>query len=325
MNYGQMFHMVDTVHKRSGKSRIVLFWDMISCSIKYQAGYMDYFVFHFEELTKEQRKTFITRGVNNAYIKKMNQPAFYYKFDDKVIFNQIFEKYIKREYLDLTNASYEMWESFVRKHKQVIVKPINLQCGKGIEKLTITDTTNLHQLYEQLLISGQTLIEEVVSQCKELNTLFPNAVNTLRLVTARVNERTTVLFRAIRIGTGNNIVDNFNHGGMYTIVSETGSLEKPAIDKKGEIYEVHPTTHTPIVGFQIPYFEQAIQMVIEASSVVPEVGLVGWDIAITDRGPVMIEGNQLPGYDIYQSKIHLNEDGTGMKPLFDQVIYFDEK
>lgn len=320
MNYKQMFHIINDVHKRSGKNRIGIFLDMIYCSIHYLAGYMDYFVFNFEDLTKKQRSTFITRGVNNAYIKKMNNPAYYEKFDNKIIFNQLFQNYIKRDYINLEKSSEKEFAEFVNKHPIIMVKPVNLQCGKGIEKID-SRIYEIDKLYTKLKENGQTLVEEVVLQSKEMNQLFPTAVNTLRIVTARVEDKTTVLFRALRIGNGDNVVDNFNHGGMYTVVNETGKIEKPAIDKKGNVYEVHPVTGTKIAGFQIPYFEQVIQMVTEASILIPQVGLVGWDIAITDKGPVMIEGNQLPGYDIYQSKVHLNEDKMGLKPVFDQVIY----
>ena len=179
----------------------------------------------------------------------------------------------------------------------------------------------VQKLYEQLKNNGQILIEEYVKQHSKMNALFPYSVNTLRIVSAYKDGKVTILFRAIRIGNGKNVVDNFNHGGMYSVINEKGIIEKPAIDKNSNIYEVHPVTKTSIVGFEIPYFKEAIKMVKEAAKVVKEVGLVGFDIAITENGPVMIEGNQLPGYDIYQSKIHLNEDGTGMKPFFDEVIY----
>lgn len=320
MNYKQMLDTVNLVHKRSGKNRLFIFIDMFYCSIKYLAGYMDYLVFNFEDLTKKQRSTFITRGVNNAYIKKMNQPAFYEKFNNKILFNQIFNEYIKRDYLDLNQATEKEFEEFIKKHPIIIAKPIDLQCGKGIEKID-TCQENVKELYNRLKENGQILIEEVIIQSKEMNQLFPYAVNTLRIVTARVNDKTTILFRALRIGNGDNVVDNFNHGGMYTVVNEQGFIEKPAIDKKGNVYEIHPITHTKIAGFQIPYFEQVVQMVKSASTIIPEVGLVGWDIAITDCGPVMVEGNQLPGYDIYQSKVHLNADKIGLKPIFDAIIY----
>lgn len=320
MNYKKMLEIVSKVHDRSGKSKIIIFIDMIICSIKYQAGYMDYYVFNFENLKSNIRKTFITRGVNNSYIRTMNNREYYHLFDNKIEFNKLFKKYLNREYLDLENSTYEEFVKFTNKYKLFMAKPTNMQCGKGIEKIEIKKQ-NLKKLYNKLLENKQYLLEEYVVQSDEMNKLFSNSVNTLRIVSAYKDSKTTILFRAIRIGNGKNVVDNFNHGGMYSVINEKGIITKPAIDKEGNIYEVHPVTKTNIVGFEIPYFKEAIKMVKDASKVVKEVGLVGFDIAITNDGPVMIEGNQLPGYDIYQSKIHLNEDGTGMKPFFDEVIY----
>lgn len=321
MNYKQMLTTIDKVHKRSGKSKIFIFFDMILCSIFYQAGYMDYYVFCFEDLKPKIRKTFITRGVNNQYIRTMNNREYYHLFDNKIEFNHLFQKFLNRDYLDLNTSSLEEFQIFTKKHPIFMAKPVDLQCGKGIEKIKVKGNTNLKNLYQKLIENKQVLVEEYVLQHSKMNELFPYSVNTLRIVSAYKNGKTTILFRAIRIGNGKNVVDNFNHGGMYSVVNEKGIIEKPAIDKNGVIYTEHPVTKTEIVGFQIPYFKEAIAMVKEAAKVVPEVGLVGFDIAITEKGPVMIEGNQLPGYDIYQSKIHLNSDGTGMKPLFDQVIY----
>lgn len=321
MNYKQMLTIIDKVHKRSGKSKIFIFFDMILCSILYQAGYMDYYVFCFENLKPNIRKTFITRGINNKYIRTMNNREYYHLFDNKIEFNHLFQKFLNRDYLDLNKSSLEEFQGFAKKHPIFMAKPVDLQCGKGIEKIEVKEKTNLKNLYQKLIENKQVLVEEYVLQHSKMNELFPYSVNTLRIVSAYKNGKTTILFRAIRIGNGKNVVDNFNHGGMYSVVNEKGIIKKPAIDKNGVVYTEHPVTKTEIVGFQIPYFKEAIAMVKEAAKVVPEVGLVGFDIAITEKGPVMIEGNQLPGYDIYQSKIHLNSDGTGMKPLFDQVIY----
>lgn len=321
MNYKKMFDIINEVSKRSNKSKIIIFFDMIICSLRYQAGYMDYYVFHFEDLKHPIRKTFITRGINNKYIRTMNDRNYYHLFDNKIEFNELFKKYLNRDYLDLSKSSLEDFEKFINKHNVFMAKPVNLQCGKGIEKIDIKKSTNIKKLFEQLKNNGQILVEEYVVQHSKMNALFPHSVNTLRIVSAYKDNKTTILFRAIRIGNGKNVVDNFNHGGMYSVINEKGIIEKPAIDKNSNIYEIHPVTKTPIVGFEIPYFKEAMKMVKDASKVVKEVGLVGFDIAITENGPVMIEGNQLPGYDIYQSKIHLNQDGTGMKPLFDKVIY----
>lgn len=320
MNYKKMIESINIIHKRSGKSRIIIFFDMINCSIKYLSGYMDYLIFNFEELSSKERSTFVTRGINNDYIKTMNNREFYDKFDNKVIFNELFSKYIKRDFVYLEN-NLDEFKKFVKKHAEFLVKPLSESCGKGIEKIKINENDDIDLLYQKLIDNGQLLVEEYVHQKTELNNLFPHSVNTIRLVTIRKNKPAKIVFRCIRIGNGKNVVDNFNHGGMYSIIDENGIISKPAIDKNGNIYKIHPVTNTNIEGFQIPFFKEACEMVIEASEVIKEVGYIGWDISITESGPVMIEGNQLPGYDLYQSKAHLNKDKIGLKPIFDEAIY----
>lgn len=320
MKFTNLRFALNGVHQRSGKNRIIIFFDMIYCLIKYSAGYMDYYYYYFESSNKKQRASYITRGANNSYIKKLNNPKFGYIFDDKIEFNKRFKKYIGRDYIDIRSNDFEKFKEFAKKHKTIILKPIDLQCGKNIEKICIDKTTNLKSLYDSCMEKGQYLVEECIKQHDDMNLLFPKSINTIRIVTAYKDKKTTIMFRCVRIGNGDNVVDNFNHGGMYSVINEEGIINKPAIDKKSIIYQVHPITKTKIEGFKIPYFDEVIKLCIKASKVVPEVGLVGWDVAITPTGPVLVEGNNFPGYDIYQSRVHLNEDGTGIRPFFDKVI-----
>ena len=323
MNFKEMFKTINKIHERSGKNGIYLFFDMIYCSYKYLAGYTDYFLFYFEDLTNEQRKTYITRGVNNGYLKTLNDSSYYHYFRNKVEFNQKFKEFVKREFLDLRKASEAKFAKFVGRHSIIMVKPVDQSGGADVAKIVIDSKTNVEKLYEVLKNTKQYLVEDYVRQHKEMNRLCKASVNTLRIVTVRKNNKTTVMLRAIRIGNGIRDVDNFHSGGMYTLFDESGVITKPAMDREGKLYEVHPVSNVPIKGFKIPYYEEAIDMAMKASQKIPQVGLVGWDIAITDKGPVLIEGNELPGYDIYQSKIHLSETKEGLKPFFDKVIYGD--
>jgi len=70
MDYKAMLAKVNTVHKKTNKSRISIFLDMTECAKKYGAGYMDYDLFEMYNLTDEQRDTYITRGRNNNLIAK---------------------------------------------------------------------------------------------------------------------------------------------------------------------------------------------------------------------------------------------------------------
>ncbi|MBQ8234450.1 MAG: hypothetical protein IJZ36_02555 [Bacilli bacterium] len=320
LKFKRMFEMIDKVNKRTGKNKIYIFFDMIYCYFKYQAGYVDYYVFNFAKLPNKERKTFITRGVNEQYFAYLNSPEYFNYFDDKILFNKTFKDFIKRDYLDIRNNKDEFIK-FIEKHSTIMCKPINMMCGKGIEKRVIDKDTDIDKLYDELMSNNQFLIEEVVIQHKDMAKLNPSSVNTLRIVTCNVNNKTTIMFRAIRIGSGNNVVDNFNSGGMMSTISEDGIISSPAMNKNGDLYKNHPNTNTKIEGYAIPYFKEAIEFAKKASKVIPEVGLVGWDIAITDNGPVMIEGNNKPGHDIYQSEINKK----GMKPFFDSVIYGSTK
>ena len=294
---------------------------MIYCYFKYKAGYVDYYVFNFAKLPNKIRKTFITRGVNENYLKYLNDHNYFDYFDDKLLFNKTFKDFVKRDYIDVRKTNLKDFEKFCKKHNVIMCKPVNMMCGKGIEKKYISKDTNIEELYRYVKENNQFLIEEVVEQHPVMNKLYPDSVNTLRIVTCNVNGKTTIMFRALRIGSGKHVVDNFNSGGMMSVISADGIVTKPAMNKAGNLYKVHPDTGTSIEGFKIPMFKEAIEFAKKASKVIPQVGLVGWDIAITPNGPVMIEGNNKPGHDIYQSEVHLNSDGTGMKPFYDSVIY----
>ena len=71
-------------------------------------------------------------------------------------------------------------------------------------------------------------------------------------------------------------------------------------DEKGRSYDVHPDTNHPLVGFKIPRFEEAKELAVELAKVVPDTRYCGWDLALTDKGWVMQEGNWQGGIVAFQ-------------------------
>lgn len=318
MNFKQMFKTINQIHKETKRSRLILFIDIIYCGLKYQAGYMDYKLFEMYKLDKNQRKTIITRGINNEIIKKYNNPEYIKYFSNKIEFNKKFNKYLLRDWMEITPDNYSLFDEFTNLHKEILVKPISESCGKGVEKIKV-NKNNKKEVFNELLSSKRILVEEVATQCEELSKLHSSSINTMRVVT--LNGKIVVAF--LRIGNNNNVVDNFNHEGLVApINTSTGIIDYLAIDKKGSLYEKHPLTNESILWFQIPKWPRIKRFVENVCKEVPEVGYVGWDISL-NKDPFLIEGNEFPGHDLYQLPPH-RTDGIGLLPIFEEAMRGEE-
>lgn len=314
MNYKQFFDTIDEVHSKTNKNKLAIFIDIINCGIKYQAGYIDYNLFEMYNLTKEERKTIITRGINNEILKKYNDQSKAYIFEDKALFNKLYDKYLNREWIYLKD-NIEEFKKYLKNKKEIIIKPLSLSCGKGVEKIKVSDYEP-EELYNHLIKTERFLVEDVAKQNKEISKIYPESVNTVRIVT--LNKKVVAAF--IRFGNLGNVVDNFNHDGMVTTINiETGIVEYPALDKKKNIYEIHPYTNEKIIGLKIPMWDKVKELCIEACSVTPEIGYIGWDVCVGEKEPCLIEGNDFPGHDLYQLPIHRN-DGIGLLPIFKKAM-----
>ena len=311
--YRQFFSIINEIHKKTKKSRIAIFIDIVRTVIKYGNGYMDYFEFEFYFLNDEERQTYITAYINNDIVKKYNDKEEMKKFDDKIAFNNIYKKYLKRDFIDLKTSSEKEFDNFIHKHKKIICKIPDGTGGKGIRVIDIDKNTNSNELYNELKNDNLMLIEEYLVQHKDMNKLYDNSVNTLRIITFLDDNGVHILKTILKIGNGGH-VDNFSSGGMYTFVDENGKVYVPAIDEKGNIFENHPISNTKIVGFKIPMYEDVVKLISEVGKVNDKVRYIGWDVAISKDGPVLIEGNPFSG--IFQVKPSISGIKTGDLPNF---------
>ncbi len=314
MNFDKMFLIINEINLKTKKSKIIILIDIIWCGLYYLAGYMDYYIFEMYDLNFKQRKTVMTRGINNKYIKKLNDPKYWHLFDLKDEFNRKYQNYLKRDWLFVEKK--EQLENFIKDKEYIIAKPRNGTCGRGIEKIRINDHSDL---FSYLVNKELLVIEELVVQHDLINKLHSDSVNTLRMITIFNGKEAQLAAVYMRIGNGKH-VDNFNSGGMVVPVDiELGEIFYPAYDKAKNLYETHPKTGHRIKGFKIPFYQEAVNMVQEVAKIVPDVGIVGWDVAITNEGPLLIEANNFPGHDIYQLPPH-RTNGIGVLPNFEKIF-----
>ena len=313
-----MFKVAKNVSKKAKKPFIVIFIDIVYCGFKYQAGYYDYQEFEFYLLSKEERKTYLTRGINNSLVNKYNDKNYWHILQDKVEFNDRFKKFLKRDYIDLRKASVKEFEKFCKNKDYVIAKELDNCGGKGIDKVKI-DIKIINKIYDKLKENKQFLVEELIVQNKKVAKLYDGSVNTLRLFTFYDGKEVYVLNSIFKIGN-NGFVDNFSSGGMYTFLDKKGKIKVPAIDQADNKITIHPSTKEQILGFTIPNYDKACEMVKEASKLIPEIKYIGWDIAILENDVALVEGNEFPG--VFQVKPSF-EDGKHIGLLPEYKKYMD--
>lgn len=317
MNYRAMLEKTQSIHKKTGRSRVWILQDMVRCASRYGAGYMDYDLYEMYDLTDAQRDTYLTRGRNNALILKYNTKEKFHIFDNKDEFYENFNEFLRREWLVVKKWDEAAFTAFVEKNPVFIAKPIDGACGKGVERLETKDFTDTAAVLKYLKDLGDNyIVEELITQHPDVAAIYPESINTVRVVSIHKEGVSHIICAYFRIGNNGKHVDNFNSGGMAAPVDEvTGIVRAPAIDKTKALYEVHPYTGNPIQGFRFPDWEEAMNMVKQAAGKIEGMAYIGWDVAFTPDGPKIVEGNNFPGHDIYQLPEH-TPDRIGMMPKF---------
>ena len=328
MDFGSMGQLAKEASERCGKPKAFIMLDMIWCGWRYQAGYTDYSLFQMDRANAAQRRTFVTRGVNDRLVARFNDAGYRHIFENKDEFNARFASFLGREWMRIAPPNEAGFDAaseadklaaFCKGKDEIVAKPRDGMCGKGVEILKTADYPDSAQLYTHLQSVGAGVVEDVIVQHPDMAALYPDSINTLRMVTLNNGKAVTLVLAICRIGNGGR-VDNFLHGGMMTRIDlDTGTLKYVCVDQQNNTYETHPITGVPFVGFPIPMWEQCVTFAKKAAEVVPEVGYVGWDLAVTPDGPVLVEGNEFPGHCLYQLPPH-TPDNYGVLPLFEKAF-----
>ena len=318
MSFKRWFLHVDQIHRYAGISKPRILMDMIWCELRYGIGYLDYNVYGFARRRGPIRKTYMTARDNIMLTRSLNKSEHSNIVNDKLTFYKTFKDYIGRDFIDLRDTDSAGLEAFCRGKEAVFSKPLDSCGGNGVRKIIVTDTTDYPMLYKDLMKSKNFDVEDALIQHPEMNKLCPDCVNTLRIVTLNTPKGVLVLYVILRIGLGGKPIDNISGGGMYTRLYGK-EITRPAFsDKTAKKYTSHPMTGTKLIGFTIPYYDEAIALAIQAAeSVKDKLGYIGWDIGITVNGPAIVEGNDLPGYDMCQNSIHADE---GIRPKIEELI-----
>jgi hypothetical protein len=199
----------------------------------------------------------------------------------------------------------------------LFVKPVFGRGGKGAERWDLVGPglycssrgleCDRDGLFAHLAaVDSPLLIQPRVANHPALNSLNNGALSTIRVLTC-LDERGApeLIGAALRMAIGGNrVVDNLHAGGIAAAIDlesgMLGSASNLGADSAVGWLDRHPDTGALISGTELPYWDDVRDVALRSHRAFPERLLVGWDIAITTRGPLMIEGNGAPDLDIMQ-------------------------
>jgi hypothetical protein len=309
INHDRMNKHIDIIQKNSGKSRFAIRWDMMWNFLTRGTGYTDYFRCNFIELSNKEKDTFATAKRFYKLLAYLNSEEYTVVLSDKLIFNELFREYLHRDFINLRKSSVDDFKKFLSNKTTVFAKENHGEGGHGITKIRVSDIADAEALYYQLRKNGQLLVEDAIIQHEDLNQINPYVVCSFRIITLYKDGKATMIANAMRINQDEAEVIGCTND-LYFSIGADGKIDSNVVDDYGEVYDTHPMTGKRFSDVYIHGVKEAFDMCVEAHQRIPQVRYIGWDVAFSVNGPVMVEGNEYPGYGLVQH-FKLRDKRTG--------------
>ena len=138
----------------------------------------------------------------------------------------------------------------------------------------------------------------------EVRAMCGNRAATVRVMTVMRKTGPEVLGALWKIPAGLNAADNFWRQGnlLAQLDLETGRVRRVVCGAGLDAQEVeaHPDTGAKLIGMQVPDWRKLIDVALDAHRFLSNIGLIGWDIAPCETGPVIVEPNCTPDFALPQ-------------------------
>lgn len=292
---------------RKEKNDIKKYWRKYGKNIS--TDWCAYFAYGSEIVDKKYIPESLYYGEIVRKLNDYEMGALHHKNVSDQIFNSKQPKTIIRKEDDLLlNENYEPVSEnegikLCKEQESIIIKPsTGTYGGAGIQFWSKGDSEEeLRNLIKQ---SPKLIVQEVVKQHPFFESIHPESLNTLRIVTLLIDGRSVLLSTILRMGRNKSKVDNYSAGGIICPVGKDGFLFEEAVQSDQSVIEKHPEGFT-FKGKQVPFYKEIINDAYIQHYRIPYFKLVSWDYALSAEGiPILIEANIPRGQlDLHQLNI----------------------
>lgn len=145
---------------------------------------------------------------------------------------------------------------------------------------------------------GGYLFEHFLTPHQDAIKLHGERLGTARILTLSDGDGARIFRASWKIPAGPNMADNFWRSGnlLAKLDLATGTIERAVADTGLDMVLTnhHPDTGTALLGASIPCWAQLQEVALEGARLLRHIPMIGWDIAATAQGPVIVEMNEAP-------------------------------
>lgn len=279
--------------ERTGAAR--QFAALVGDSLRYNISPLEWYQFGFSKLSAQEKEAWAGTGTMYEFQRRVNPSDKRGVLDDKRRFYRAYKAFFRHSVwcIEELVSSPALANRVLSEHERLVFKNANGKAGTSVQ-VRSSEGLDPDGMTSWMRAHGFNMVEAFVEQHALLNELSPSAVNTIRIFTL-VDEAGSFHLLGCRLRISvNSPVDNLAAGNLAAAIDdETGIVIGPGVyaDVTRPAEEVHPVTGVAIVGFEVPFWNETIEMVRQASLQDTGNRSIGWDVVITPEGPGLIEGN----------------------------------
>jgi hypothetical protein len=204
-------------------------------------------------------------------------------------------------------------EALIDSNDALVFKLIDKEASEGFillerqgkdEFLINKNPANLIDLYNRLS-AGIWLVQPQIRSHPEIVRVSSKALCTARIMTVLDDPNPSFLAGFHAFTTSDVQSDAWANGSIFVgIDQESLTLQQDGFyslsQKNHAITQDHPQSGVAFKGMELPWIQEAVKLCLDAHKLLYSNFILGWDIAITERGPLIVEINENPGIKAIQ-------------------------
>lgn len=307
---------------KCGKSPALIEKDIIKAKKLNHISFGEYEWTGYSDLTEAQKRSVSTLWTRAQFRKTFTDRRYISILMNKYIFSKVFSDFYGRKCLMTQDVTPERLREMAGESGKVVFKPNCKGQGKGIRVLPVGSEEEICAAAEFIQGADNGIVEEYICQHEDLARLNPGAVSIVRFYSV-CPPSGSWLFAPVLTAAINKEISNGCQDALTAMIDiRTGTVITDAVDQNNIVeYTAHPVTGAAFKGLQIPFWEETVQMMRRAVPLASKISNIGWDVAITESGPLIIEANTIPGFNSAQYRgFGWITEGYGYQPLFDEAL-----